>query len=77
VFYELWDLETRNLVGNFDTQEEALLFVREVLDTYGLEAAKTFALGTEDENGETTAIAQGPALVDLARSLPLGARPSA
>jgi len=64
-------------MGTFDTQAEALLIVREVLDTYGPDAAEAFALGTEDENGETTAIAQGTALVELARSLPLGVGRSA
>lgn len=29
--YELWDLETRNLVGEYDTETEALADVRDAL----------------------------------------------
>ena len=71
MYYEIWDLESGNLIGDFDTQDEALRLVREMLDTYGVDVAMTFALGEGDANGDSTAIAQGAELVELARALPI------
>ena len=70
MFYELWDFKTRNVIGYFDTQDDALRRVREILDTYGAEEAMSFGLGTEDDNGESRAVAEGAELVELARALP-------
>ena len=77
MYYELWDFESGNIIGSFDTQNEALRIVREVLDTYGIEEAMHFGLGAEDYNGESRAIAHGAELVDLARLIQLEARENA
>ena len=73
MYYELWDLRTRNLVDEFDTEAEALEFVFDVLQTSGKAAASGYLLGLQDieaENGTT--IADGEALVQRAmRAQPL------
>ena len=66
MYYELWDVETRNLVGEYDTEVEALAFVREVVSVVGEEAASRFALGGQDREGGGAAIADGAELVQRA-----------
>jgi len=77
MYYELWDLRTRNLVEEFDTEAEALEYVRDVLLTNGEEAASRYALGVQDlEAGRGAAIADGAALVQRAARAHPFARPA-
>ncbi|MGH2534441.1 MAG: hypothetical protein ACRDJW_19405 [Thermomicrobiales bacterium] len=62
--YELWDMETANLIGDFPTEEAALTAIRQG----GLGAVATLALAFEDEMGETHSIAVGPALAQRAQA---------
>jgi hypothetical protein len=67
MYYELWDLRTRNLVNEFDTEVEALSYVREVLEKHGEEPAAGYALGVQNlEAGGGAAIADGAALLHRA-----------
>jgi len=58
--YELWDPETRNLVENFDAQEEAFSAIREIEDLSGL------ALARRDARGRTAWLGHGSDLAQLA-----------
>lgn len=72
--YELWDTESNNLFGEFETQDEALAAVRETNRLYGAESAAALALARRSPTGTYTGIADGPALVALA-SADSGAEP--
>jgi len=65
--YQLWDTDTRNLVAEFDTQEEALAAVKRTLEVDGRALAETLFLGVDEEGGAGGVIAQGAALVALAQ----------
>ena len=64
--YELWDMETRNLVGTYESQEAALEMVRNAVGRHGVEHAESLALGSEDARGNVRQIAAGQALTRLA-----------
>jgi hypothetical protein len=67
MYYELWDLRTSNLVEEFDTEAEALMFVRDVLQSDGEVAASGYVLGVQDPEAERgEAIAEGVELVQRA-----------
>ena len=70
--YQLWDTDTRNLVAEFDTQEEALAAVKRTLEVDGRELAETLFLGVDEEGAAGGVIAQGAALVALAQSAARG-----
>ena len=65
--YELWDTETRNLVETFETEDEALAAVRDLVAVNADVYPAALALALEDERGETTVIARGQRLAARAR----------
>lgn len=67
MYYELWDLETGNMIGDFDTEAAALAMVRELLAANTPDYAEALALGRTGDDGETQLIAEGGALATLAR----------
>ena len=64
--YELWDVETANLVGDYATEEAALAVVHQSLQAHGPGAVAHLALAFEDAAGDTHPIASGPALAERA-----------
>ena len=69
--YELWEIRSGNLMGAFDTEEEALGAVRRAIDRYGVAYVETVALlGVLDEEGASVSIACGPELVARAHQPP-------
>ena len=66
--YELWDTKTRNAVGGFDSEAEALAVVREAIRRHGREYANMLVLGCEDDDGESRSIAQGQELAARAEA---------
>lgn len=64
--YELWDSETRNLLGTYPSEEAALAVIRSLLQKHGPGAVASLFLGREDETGRSTLIADGNALVKRA-----------
>ena len=67
MFYELLDLETGNLIGTYDTEQEALAVVRRAYQLNGSGYVRDLALGYEDDGGEGEQLAAGSDL--LARAL--------
>ena len=65
--YELWQTRTRNLIGAFGSQAEALAVVREAIKIHGSEYVDTVLLGYEDDKGRSKTIAQGNDLLALAQ----------
>ncbi|MHB8618953.1 MAG: hypothetical protein ACYDAG_05160 [Chloroflexota bacterium] len=60
--YELMELQTGNLVGEYPTEEAALRDVAETVHDSGSAAVATLALGCS-ERGKTTVIAEGDTLL--------------
>jgi hypothetical protein len=56
--WELWDTETGNLIGDYDSEAEALAVVRDALRRHGASVAETLALGVEhdEECGDDAAL---------------------
>jgi hypothetical protein len=65
--YDLWDVETGNLIGSYDNEERALAMVRALVDANGQEYADVLELGFEDETGLTQQLGTGTALLARAR----------
>ena len=71
--YELWDMESRNLLDDFDTESEALEVIRELIELNGVACTGALALTYVGTDGRMTTLATGDALVarleavDLAR----------
>ena len=63
--YEIFNMRSANMVDCFDTRDEALRFVREVLDEGCVEDVKGWSLGSLDEPGHAIS---GDALVECARA---------
>jgi hypothetical protein len=60
--YELWDIESRNLLDDFDTEGEALEAVRSLIALNGPGTTDALALTRVDANGRMTTVAMGAAL---------------
>lgn len=72
MIYELWDMETNNLMASYDDEQRALGAVCEALLRVGEMAVDNVALVQEDALGNSEFIASGPALADRARAIPHG-----
>lgn len=68
MIYELWDIESGNLVGAFETEVEALAMVREVIDLHELSYADALALVRDDDRADVETLAVGAALVARAKA---------
>ena len=67
MYYDLWDMRSRNQLETFETEQEALAAVRAYLAA-DLRYADSLSLGYEDEQGGEGIIAEGPALALRARA---------
>lgn len=65
--FEVWDVQTGNLVGAYDTEREALATVCRTVRRFGDQAAEHLALAREDDDGRTLRLAQGAALAAKAK----------
>lgn len=68
--YEIWDLDSGNRIGEFDSQARALAEVKHALDRHGEAYVATLLLDAEDDQGHTRLIAEGGDLVALVRGSP-------
>ena len=68
IFYELWDLRSRNIVGTYPTEADALAVVRETINHHGREYVDDLVLGWGDDEDEKEGeeVASGAALVERA-----------
>lgn len=72
--FQLWEMESANLVGSYPTEDAALAVVRAAIEKHGRESMAAVVLLREGARGRLTKIAEGAALVDRARA---GASPAA
>jgi hypothetical protein len=68
MFYELWDIHDGNIINTYDTEGEALVAVRILLDLNGPEYAHALSLTCEQDDSETALVAKGTALAERARA---------
>jgi hypothetical protein len=68
MFYVIWDLESGNMVGDFDSEADALSVVRELLDANEPDYAEALSLGRTDDDGTTVVVAGGQALAIRAQT---------
>jgi hypothetical protein len=68
--YELWDVESGNLLGSYLTEAEALATVRAVVASQGRETVLTWELAIEDAEADTETLIAGEALIDRAVAMP-------
>jgi len=62
-YYELVNLASGNLVGDYDTEADALRDVRLMVDRYGPSSVATIGLGRNDDEGQVILVAEGADLV--------------
>lgn len=67
MIYALWDIETINLVADYDNLRDAFALVLEGIERNGPNDTDTLALDVEDDEGNVTPIAHGQALAELAK----------
>lgn len=67
MFYELWDVKSGNIINTYDTEDEALTIVRDLVAINGPEYAVALALGLEDDEENTTLVAKGAELARRAQ----------
>ncbi len=63
MFFELLDVETGNLIGTYETEEEGLAVVRRAARLSGPSYVSALALGYEDDDGEGAQLAGGSDLL--------------
>lgn len=66
--YELWNVESGNIIGSFETLDEALAVVRYLLDTYGQGYARELTLGRRDDDSPATIVGEGDRLVEMLKN---------
>jgi hypothetical protein len=66
MFYELRDLESGNIVGDFDSEADALQVVRDVLEVNDPDLVEALSLGRTSDDGEFALVAEGAALAERA-----------
>lgn len=68
--YDIWDLSSGNLIRTYDSEREALAFVRGAVERHGRRSISRWALltvaGDGDDEADHQTIAQGAALAKLA-----------
>jgi len=65
--YEIWEMQTGNLVASFSREGDALALVRDAVEAHGEGYVKTLALVLEDDAGCSTTVATSYSLLERAR----------
>lgn len=66
VTYELWELESRNIIAAYSTEPHALAAIAGAIHQYGIGYVDTLALIREDGRGRSRLLAQGADLAERA-----------
>ena len=66
--YELWDMESRNLLDDFDTEAEALEAVFGLIDLNGTDCTNSMALTRVHVDGSMVTLAMGTGLAARANA---------
>lgn len=66
--YELWYIDTGNIVDTFATEAAALTEIRALVDDYGTSSVNTMALLHTSNRGEKRLVAQGEELLNIVQT---------
>ena len=58
-FYELWDLDSGNMIGDFDSEAEALAVVHDLVEVNTPSFVDLLSLGCTSDDGTFRIVAQG------------------
>jgi hypothetical protein len=64
--FQLWEAESADLIGSYESEDAALAIVRRAIEQHGREAVDTLVLLRRETRGELSAVSEGAALADLA-----------
>ena len=64
MIYALWDTQSGNCIGEFETEGEALAFAADIAEDNGTDALTTLELLSVDGQGTLHPIASGAQLLD-------------
>ncbi len=67
MFYELWDVVSGNMINTYDTEDEALAIVRDLVALNGPAYACALSLAFEDDKENTSLVAKGADLAQRAQ----------
>jgi hypothetical protein len=59
VAYELWNRESFNLVGEFNTEDQARIFITSMVHAHGRDVVLPWSITFEDDDEETHLLAVG------------------
>lgn len=65
-YYELMDLDSANVVGFFDTKDDAFATIRNSYERYGLAGVEDLALSEKSDQDDWILLGEGAELLDLA-----------
>lgn len=65
-YYELMDLDSANVVGFFDTKDDAFATVRNSYERYGLAGVEDLALSEKSDQDDWLLLGEGAELLELA-----------
>lgn len=62
MWFELWETETANLIQEFDSESEAIAFVRDAAQRHGRDYVMTWELAQVQDGSDSRAILAGEKL---------------
>ncbi len=65
--YEIWEMQTGNLVASFGREQDALALVRDAVAAHGEAYVRSLALVREEEGGHATTVAAADQLLERVR----------
>ena len=73
-FYSLWDLDSGNCLGTYDSEEEAVKLMRLLVEEYGEDYAELLDLSRVDEFGHREHVGSGMAFLSNPAQVPIRRR---
>jgi hypothetical protein len=64
--FEVWEMQTGNLVASFSHERDALALIRDAVKAHGEGYVESLALVREDEDGNSTTVATSYELIQRA-----------
>ena len=64
--FQLWELDSANLIADYDTEAAALEFVRAAVHRHGREYVLSWELAVAPEDGDAETLACGEDLIERA-----------
>lgn len=59
MIFEVWDSASGNLLGTWDSEEQAVDVIRKVYETDGKVSVESLVLARQDPDGKTVSLGQG------------------